>query len=124
MLKRERNEEKCVPLDYFETVCKYHDDWLLSDEYKDRVLIIDVNEDFENNDPRGGKHLIQLIFSAGIKETVPAISKKEKKIVLEFKYFSIEELSKLEIRPDIKSYLQTRNKNKKSIHIKSEWIQE
>ena len=49
MLKRERTEEKCVPLDYLETVCKYHDDWLLSDEYKDKVLVIDVNEDFENN---------------------------------------------------------------------------
>ena len=78
----------------------------------------------ENIDPKGGKHLIQLIFSAGIKETVPAISKKEKKIVLEFKYFNTEELSKLEVRPDIKSYLKTRNKNKKSIHIKSEWIEE
>ena len=49
MLKRERNEEKCVPLNYLETVCKYHDDWLLSEEYKDKVLVIDVNEDFENN---------------------------------------------------------------------------
>ena len=49
MLKRERSEEKCVPLEYLETVCKYHDDWLLSDEYKNKVLVIDVDEDFENN---------------------------------------------------------------------------
>ncbi len=49
MLKRERSEEKCVPLDYLEINVKYHDDWLLSEEFKDKVLVIDVNEDFESN---------------------------------------------------------------------------
>lgn len=49
MLKRERSEEKCVPIDYLKINVQYHDDWLLSDEFKDRVLVIDVNEDFESN---------------------------------------------------------------------------
>lgn len=49
MVKRERVEEKCVPIEYLQNICKYHDDWLLSDKYKDNVLIIDVNEDFESN---------------------------------------------------------------------------
>ncbi len=49
MLKRERSEEKCVPLDYLKINVQYHDDWLLSDEFKDQVLVIDVNEDFESN---------------------------------------------------------------------------
>ncbi len=87
-----------------------------------------INPEFlllnENIDPKGGKHLIQLIFYAGISDMSPAISPKEKKVVLEYKYFSIPELSQLEIRPDIKSYLKTHNKKNKSIHINSEWIQE
>jgi deoxyadenosine/deoxycytidine kinase len=49
MLKRERSEEKCVPLDYLKINVQYHDDWLLSDEFREDVLVIDVNEDFENN---------------------------------------------------------------------------
>ncbi len=49
MLKRERSEEKCVPLNYLEINVKYHDDWLMSNEFKDRVLIIDINKEFETD---------------------------------------------------------------------------
>jgi deoxyadenosine/deoxycytidine kinase len=50
MMKRERSEEKCVPIEYLKTISKYHDDWLMSDEYRDNVLVIDVNNDFENDE--------------------------------------------------------------------------
>ena len=49
MLKRERSEEKCVPLDYLKINVQYHDDWLLSDEFKEKVLVIDVNDEFETD---------------------------------------------------------------------------
>ncbi len=100
----------------------------LEREMKEELNVSIVNPEFrllnENIDPKGGKHLIQLIFSAKISNTEPEISKKENKIVLEYRYISIEELQELEIRPDIKSYLQSDLKNNKSVYIKSDWIQE
>ena len=100
----------------------------LEREIKEELNVSIINPEFlllnENIDPKGGKHLIQLIFSGKIDNSIPEISKKEKKIVLEFKYFSISELETLEIRPDIKSFLQTRTHIHKSIYFKSEWIQE
>jgi deoxyadenosine/deoxycytidine kinase len=48
MLKRERSEEKCVPLEYLKVVSDYHNDWLCNSEQED-VLVIDVDADFENN---------------------------------------------------------------------------
>ncbi len=48
MLKRERNEEKCVPIEYLESVNKYHDDWLSEQSLESDILIIDVDKDFEN----------------------------------------------------------------------------
>lgn len=48
MLKRERNEEKCVPIEYLESVNKYHDDWLSEQSLESGILIIDVDKDFEN----------------------------------------------------------------------------
>ncbi len=47
MLKRERSEEKCVPIEYLESVNKYHEEWLSTEEQK-KILIIDVDDDFEN----------------------------------------------------------------------------
>ena len=47
MLKRERSEEKCVPLDYLTTVSEYHDQWLMQEGQED-VLVINVDKDFES----------------------------------------------------------------------------
>ncbi len=47
MLKRERSEEKCVPLEYLKVVSDYHDEWLCNSEQED-VLVIDVDQDFES----------------------------------------------------------------------------
>jgi deoxyadenosine/deoxycytidine kinase len=49
MVKRERDEEKAVPLDYLENINRYHDEWLKTMQEED-VLVIDVDEDFENNE--------------------------------------------------------------------------
>ncbi len=78
----------------------------------------------ENIDPKGQKHLIQLIFGANIKKGMePSISQKEENI-LELKYFSSSELENIEIRPDIKSYLLSHSELTPSAYIKSKWITE
>lgn len=78
----------------------------------------------ENIDPKGKKHLIQLIFLGEMRDgVVPRIPKKEQAIQ-EFRYFPISEIASLEIRPDIKSYLLTEKEWKPATHIKSQWIQE
>jgi 8-oxo-dGTP diphosphatase len=78
----------------------------------------------ENIDPKGQRHLIQLIFGGEIKSGMePTIPKKEQQI-LEYKYFAISELESLEIRPDIKEYLTINTDWKPSAYIKSKWINE
>lgn len=49
MVKRERSEEKALPLEYLENINQYHDEWLKTMEKKD-ILIIDVDDDFEHNE--------------------------------------------------------------------------
>jgi signal transduction histidine kinase len=92
-----------------------------------KLLLESLNPENQNLSLSELQMVIRILELTGNSSTT--LSSKEqralrKKIVLEFKYFNTEELSKLEVRPDIKSYLKTRNKNKKSIHIKSEWIEE
>lgn len=43
---RSRDAEKGVPIDYLQSLHQYHDRWLLE---KDNVLVIDVNDDFVND---------------------------------------------------------------------------
>jgi len=44
--KRNRKEEKTIQFDYIKGVHKKHDEWLKDDP---NVLVLDVNDDFENN---------------------------------------------------------------------------
>ena len=74
----------------------------------------------ESIDPKGGRHLIQLVFSVDVKKINPSISKKEKAII-EFAFHSIESVLELELRPDIKSYFKESGKEK-SRFIKSNWV--
>lgn len=46
--KRARPEEKLMPKEYIEKLEKKHDDWLISND-EERVLIIDGDVDFEDN---------------------------------------------------------------------------
>lgn len=78
----------------------------------------------ESIDPKGGRHLIQLVFRAKINEDIPEISKKEKNTILEFKYFTLDEISNVELRPNIRTYLLSLNRSAKSVYVKSDWIQE
>ena len=47
MLKRERSEEKCVPVEYLKIISEYHDEWLCRED-QENVLVINVDKDFEN----------------------------------------------------------------------------
>ena len=78
----------------------------------------------ESIDPKGGRHLIQLVFSAKIIENLPEITKKEKNTILEIKYFTVHELTEIEVRPNLTSYLKSNKRTIKSTYIKSDWIQE
>ena len=74
----------------------------------------------ESIDPKGGRHLIQLVFEVNVKKFNPSIPKKEKAII-EFAFHSVDEVLELELRPDIKSYFKESGKEK-SRFIKSNWV--
>jgi 8-oxo-dGTP diphosphatase len=74
----------------------------------------------ESIDPKGERHLLQLVFETEVKTFNPSIPKKEK-AVIEFAFHSIESVLELELRPDIKSYFKETGKDK-SRFIKSNWV--
>jgi deoxyadenosine/deoxycytidine kinase len=47
---RSRNEESSVSLEYLEMLHKAHDNWLMTNKKDFNSCVIDVNEDFENNE--------------------------------------------------------------------------
>jgi len=47
--KRNRIEESSITIDYLNKLNDYHDEWLLKDDNRNNVIILDCNEDFENN---------------------------------------------------------------------------
>ena len=75
----------------------------------------------ESIDPKGGRHLIQLVFEAEVKSYNPSISKKEKAII-EFAFHSVDAVLELELRPDIKSYFKDSGKDKERF-IKNNWVE-
>jgi deoxyadenosine/deoxycytidine kinase len=47
---RSRNEESTVSQQYLEMLHSAHDDWLIMDKKDFNSIVVDVNEDFENNE--------------------------------------------------------------------------
>lgn len=98
----------------------------LKRELKEELNLIVKKTDFlifnECVGPYGQRHLIQIVFLVKIKKIKPDLEIKDKTI-LEFGFFSLEAIKKLEIRPDLKNYL-SKGKFKINPFIKSEWIEQ
>jgi ADP-ribose pyrophosphatase YjhB (NUDIX family) len=94
----------------------------LKRELKEELNVEIINSKFllisESIDPLGARHIVQIIFETEIQEQKIEIPKSEKSVI-DVSYFSLEELLKLEVRPDIKEYFLDGKK-----HIKSIWIEE
>jgi deoxyadenosine/deoxycytidine kinase len=56
---RNRGGEESIPLDYLKTLHEKHDDWLLKEK---NVLVLDVNEDFENNPDKLSEMIQQVLM--------------------------------------------------------------
>ena len=54
---RNRGGEECIPLDYLKTLHQKHDEWLLNEK---NVLVLDVNEDFENNSTKLDEMILKV----------------------------------------------------------------
>ncbi|MDX1960927.1 MAG: NUDIX hydrolase [Leptospiraceae bacterium] len=98
----------------------------LARELKEELELEIENPEFvclsENIDPEGNRHLLQLVFKTKVKSGTPNIPKNET-VVLDFKFFSLEELQTIEIRPDIKDFLKSNPKlEMNSIYLKTKWI--
>jgi deoxyadenosine/deoxycytidine kinase len=61
--KRNRSEEESISLEYLKSLHQYHEELLIGNPSLN-VKIIDVNEDFEENDERIGE-IFKEIFSGG-----------------------------------------------------------
>ncbi|WCL48710.1 NUDIX domain-containing protein [Leptospira sp. GIMC2001] len=76
----------------------------------------------ESIDPKGERHLIQLVFLTKVKDSIPVVDSREKAIT-GFGYFSSRDLVGMDIRPDIKDFLK-KKKFIASAYIKSKWVEE
>jgi 8-oxo-dGTP diphosphatase len=74
----------------------------------------------ESIDPNGNRHIIQIVFRVKLKSHEPKIPKTEK-AVIEFGFFSREQIFDLEIRPNIKDFFKSEETVK---FIKSDWVNE
>lgn len=55
---RNRGGEESIPLEYLKSLHDKHDDWLLNET---NVLVLDVNEDFENNPAKLSEMVIKVL---------------------------------------------------------------
>ncbi|MEI7013519.1 NUDIX hydrolase [Leptospira licerasiae] len=74
----------------------------------------------ESIDPKGNRHLLQLVFLATVKKQDPEVNLKEKAIT-GFGYFPLGAVLEMDIRPDIKDFLSS-GKYKPAPFIRSQWV--
>lgn len=74
----------------------------------------------ESIDPKGKRHIIQILFRVEVKTHTPKIPETEK-AVLEFAYIEKSKISELELRPNIKAFF---NSKEKIQFLKTDWIDE
>lgn len=80
--KRGRIEEESIGLEYLKGLNDYHDKWLLSDELKSNVIVIDCEEEFEQDEEKQ-QQMIEKI-KLGIKKFFSLKSIENSKIELEY----------------------------------------
>jgi mutator protein MutT len=76
----------------------------------------------ESIDPKGERHLIQLIFLVKVKDSIPVLDAREKAIT-GFGYFTAKEIFGMDVRPDCKEFLK-KKKFVPASYIKSKWVEE
>lgn len=86
------------------------------------VLSMDFVALNESIDPKGLRHLVQLVFLVKVKDGIPTLNPREKAIS-GFGYFSPKEIQGMDLRPDIKEFLK-KKKYHKSSYIQSSWVEE
>ncbi|PJZ68665.1 ADP-ribose pyrophosphatase [Leptospira perolatii] len=98
----------------------------LKRELKEELFLDVTSSNFlllnESIDPKGDRHLIQLIFLTSVKKQDPEVNSKEKAIT-GYGYFPVAAIKEMDIRPDIKSYLIA-GKFKPSPYLRSNWVYE
>ena len=60
IIKRSRNEESDMPLNYIQNVHKYHDEWLVNSNNNCNICYLDGNEDFIDNE-KNKKKIVKSI---------------------------------------------------------------
>lgn len=104
-------------------------------ETAEEALIRELNEELgmsaiklefialnESIDPKGIRHLVQLIFLVKVKDSIPVLNSREKAIT-GFGYFSPKEIMGMDLRPDTKDFLK-KKKFLPADYIKSKWVEE
>ena len=91
-------------------------------ELKEELNLTLKSADFlfinESIDPEGNRHLIQLVFQTQVDDS-PKIPEQDKTIQ-DFRFFRVDELEGLDLRPDSKDYFLNTNKNLN--FLTSKWI--
>lgn len=76
----------------------------------------------ESIDPNGKKHIVQLVFKAEIGDQNPILNANDRTLK-DYGFFSKQEIQRMDIRPNIKSYLMEGSFSG-ATHLVSTWVRE